>query len=150
MWSKVPEPPSKRSMSEHQQLCPVSGLDFGSIKKKMSWITTCNPSSSFNFTLFFPLYYTTILFNFGLFCVTFTETKVHPHDRQDTFMSTGSNSPVCWSHVRGGHAWWTTPAYILCVITWCMYVYSQHWVTAPEVVRSLYSLYMLWVPLRES
>ena len=29
-------------------------------------------------------------------------------------------------------------------------VYSQHWVTAPEVVRSLYSLYMLWVPLRES
>lgn len=28
--------------------------------------------------------------------------------------------------------------------------YSQHWVTAPEVVRSLYSRYMLWVPLRES
>ena len=28
--------------------------------------------------------------------------------------------------------------------------YSQHWVTAAEVVRSLYSRYMLWVPLRES
>lgn len=28
--------------------------------------------------------------------------------------------------------------------------YSQHCVTAPDVVRSRYSLYMLWVPLRES
>lgn len=28
--------------------------------------------------------------------------------------------------------------------------HSQHWVTAPAMVRSRYSRYMLWVPLRES